>query len=283
MKLSGKTIWISGRDRRLEYLRDLLVQNGNTVYYEPALSSSEKADGLKHCEILLSGIPFDSQCTVNLSCFQQLKWVFGGLPGKETLVCCKEIGVCFYDYMKNEALTVYNAIATAEGVITEAICALPENLSESRCLILGYGRCARQLAKMLQALGTQLTISARNPVLSKEITDAGMSFIPLERLSFALSGQSLVVNTIPALILNESLLRHISPDSQVFDIASAPGGIDKNAALALGIHAKNLPGLPGKYAPKASAKAIFSCLEQNVPEFPNYSKVFHGGLHAAKK
>lgn len=282
MKLSGKTIWISGRDRRLEYLRDLLVQKGNIVYYEPTLSSIQKAEGLKRCEILLSGIPFDSQCTVNLSCFSKLRWVFGGLPGRETLACCKEMGLCFYDYMKNEALTVYNAIATAEGVITEAICALSENLSESRCLILGYGRCARQLAKMLKALGTNLTISARNPALSEEITGLGMSFFPLERLSLALSEQNLIVNTIPAQILNESLLRHIDSDSQVFDIASAPGGIDKAAALALGVHVKNLPGLPGKYAPKASAKAIFSCLEQNIPEFPN-NKIFHGGLHAAEK
>lgn len=267
MKLSGKYIWISGTDRRLEYLRDLLAEKGNVVFYEPTLSYKERAQGLECCEILLSGIPFDSQCTIDFSYFKHLKWIFGGLPGKATMTCCAEKGLCFFDYMKDEKLTVYNAIATAEGVITEAICASPINLSESRCLILGYGRCARQLSRMLHSLGTRVTISARNQALSEEITRQGMSFLPLGRLSSALCEQDLIVNTIPAKILNESLLRYILPDSQVFDIASAPGGIDREAAMALGVHVKSLPGLPGKYAPKASALAIFSCLEQNVPEF----------------
>ncbi|MBO1684431.1 dipicolinate synthase, partial [[Clostridium] scindens] len=51
----------------------------------------------------------------------------------------KQKGADVYDFMKDEALTLYNTIATAEGAIAEAISNSPENLGHSSCLVLGYG------------------------------------------------------------------------------------------------------------------------------------------------
>jgi dipicolinate synthase subunit A len=41
----------------------------------------------------------------------------------------------------------------------------------------------------------------------------------------------------------------------VIDIASAPGGVDFEAAKQLGIAAKLCPGLPGKYSPRSAGEA----------------------------
>ena len=42
----------------------------------------------------------------------------------------------------------------------------------------------------------------------------------------------------------------------IIDIASAPGGVDYEAAGALGIAAKLCLGLPGKYAPKTAGEIL---------------------------
>lgn len=266
MKFSNHHIWISGEDKRLDFLRYFLEEAGAIVYYEPELAKNEAEKGRKLCDVLISGIPFDEKCQVSCREFLHLNYLLGGLISEQTRHFCEEHHICCYDYMKNIPLAAYNAIATAEGVIAEAIQSSPVNLSESRCLILGYGLCGKQLAKMFHSLGCDVTVSVRNPLLEKEIRDMGLSYLPLNRLPDFLWLNDFIINTIPFPILNESLLRHISPHSLLLDIASSPGGFDSDTACSIGVHFKKLPGLPGKYAPKSSAKAILTCLQKNVPD-----------------
>ena len=60
--------------------------------------------------------------------------------------------------MKMDDVAIYNAIATAEGAIMEAIKMQPINLHKSRCLVLGYGRCAKVLAAKLKGMDAQVTV-----------------------------------------------------------------------------------------------------------------------------
>ena len=75
-------------------------------------------------------------------------------------------------------------------------------------------------------------------------------------LEAALPDYDFIFNTVPAMILNRRMIENMNSAVCIFDIASAPGGVEFEAAEELGISAWLLPGLPGKYAPASSAEAI---------------------------
>ena len=78
----------------------------------------------------------------------------------------------------------------------------------------------------------------------------------LEDLAWELGGFDLVVNTIPAPVLDERRLRWVDPGAFLLDLASAPGGIDRAAAQRRNLQVLQAPGLPGRVAPVTAAAAI---------------------------
>ena len=71
-----------------------------------------------------------------------------------------------------------------EGAIMEAIKMQPINLHKSRCLVLGYGRCAKVLAAKLKGMDAQVTVCARNKTarsLAKSFGLEVMDFTELKR------------------------------------------------------------------------------------------------------
>lgn len=178
-------------------------------------------------------------------------------------------GVRVTDLMRREEIALYNTIATAEGAVAEAVRKSPRNLRGSVCLVLGYGRCAQTLASCLRGMGGRVSICVRNPVQrARAAVFAERAFL-MEELGEILPKFSFIFNTVPAVILNRELLARVSPSACMFDLASAPGGIDFEAAEELGASAWLLPGLPGRYAPASSAEALvdFILNERNGGEF----------------
>ena len=75
-------------------------------------------------------------------------------------------------------------------------------------------------------------------------------------LAGALGDFDLIFNTVPALVLDASRLRETKEDCVILELASAPGGVDYDAARALGRRVVRAPGLPGRVAPRSAAAAI---------------------------
>ena len=57
-------------------------------------------------------------------------------------------------------------------------------------------------------------------------------------------------------VLDEKRLSWADPGVFLLDLASAPGGIDQEAAKARGLRLTRAPGLPGRTAPVTAAAAI---------------------------
>lgn len=72
----------------------------------------------------------------------------------------KRRSLLLHSYLQQEEMALLNAVPTAEAAIELALSQLPITLWESRCLLTGFGRCAKPLARLLTAFGTQLTPSA---------------------------------------------------------------------------------------------------------------------------
>ena len=129
-------------------------------------------------------------------------------------------------------------------------------LHGSRCLVTGCGRIGRLLAQRLQGLGAQVSISARRYGDLAWAAVWGYERLHTGHLSGRLGKFDLIFNTVPALIFDPGLLRQVREDCFLLDLASAPGGVDLDAARRLNRIVKSAPGLPGKTAPRTAAAAI---------------------------
>ena len=66
----------------------------------------------------------------------------------------------------------------------------------------------------------------------------------------------LLLNTVPAQVLDDTMLASIPKDTWLLELASAPYGFDREAAQKLGLRCEVLPALPAKYAPVSAAMAL---------------------------
>lgn len=183
---------------------------------------------------------------------QEGQSLFGGCISAEVLEACRQKNVQVYDFMKMDDVAIYNAIATAEGAIVKAMELKPVNLHQSRCLVLGYGRCGKVLAGKLKGLDARVTICARGETARSQGEAAGFDCMDFSELSRHILRFDYIFNTIPAVVLKGSVLKRLSKDACIVDIASFPGGVDQKAAKEMGIRSYLCPSLPGIYAPKSS-------------------------------
>lgn len=181
----------------------------------------------------------------------------GNLPEGVTEYC-HENDICCLDLMKVDEIAMFNAIATAEGAIAEAVMKSLGNLHGSNALVLGYGKTGKVIASKLKALDTNVTVGARSKTALAEAFVNGCDTLELYELEHEVSVFDYIFNTIPFVVLTKDLLSALSPKTTIIDIASLPGGIDYKAAEELNINAHLCLGIPGRYAPLASAEILFN-------------------------
>lgn len=274
--MSGKKIAIIGGDTRLSYMVPLLARKGfaavcfgtETIPEKSGISyciAGSVEEALDHAEGIVCGIPFargdkvyfpDSMPELSIARFCEALpegcRLFGGVLPESVKKACMEKQTLYFDFMEDEPLAVFNAVATAEGTILTALQEQPTNLHGSACLVLGYGNCGRVLSDKLKGLSADVTVCVRKAGSLACAAAAGMGTLPFDRLSEKISKYEYIFNTVPAPVLPEKVLTKVSKTSLIVDIATG-GGVDYRAAKRLGIRAMLVPGLPGKYAPKTSA------------------------------
>lgn len=186
-------------------------------------------------------------------CLRKHHKVFGGVIPENFKRHCEKREISCYDFMKDESLTIFNAIATAEGAILEALLHKDTNLHHSNCLVTGYGRCGKVLSDKLRGLHAEVTVCSEDRQELALADSLGMGTIPLSCLKDEAGRFEYLFNTIPAVVLREECLKKLDSHSLIIDIASNQGGVDREAAARHGIPVYHCPGLPGKYAGYSSA------------------------------
>ena len=138
------------------------------------------------------------------------------------------------DYFNRDELIIENCIPTAEGALQIAMEELPTTVFGSKVLILGFGRVAKATAQIFKSLGAKVHIAARKRAALAEAKTLCYSPVLISGLAQAdLSSFSVIINTIPAVILSSRLLTQISRETLIIDLASKPGGVDFDAASSL--------------------------------------------------
>ncbi len=175
-------------------------------------------------------------------------------------------GILYYDYFNREELMILNAIPTAEGAIQIAMQETSITLSGSKCLVTGYGRIGKILAKMLQGIGAKTSVAVRKCSDRAWIKSAGLKPVYISELSEIANEYDIVFNTVPALILDETFLNNTKRNCLIIDLASKPGGVDFAAAEKLGIKVIWALSLPGQVAPLSSGRIIKETIKNILRE-----------------
>lgn len=94
----------------------------------------------------------------------------------------------------------------------------------------------------------------------------GYEVLDTNRLDGRLGNFDIIINTVPALVLNENRLKELKSDCLCMDLASKPGGVDLTAAANLGVKVLWALSLPGEVAPVTSAAMIRSTIYNMLRE-----------------
>ena len=157
-----------------------------------------------------------------------------------------------------------NAMPSAEGAIYAAMQKANYTLCGSASLIIGPGRIGRELARMLIGIGAKVFMAARREEGLKVAADMGCVPVPIEALPIAAREADILFNTAPAMVAGESVMAALPAHALAIDLASAPYGIDLEAAKRHGINAWREGGIPGRYAPLTAARLLFDYFEAHT-------------------
>ncbi len=273
-----ETFAVVGGDLRAAYLAGLLAQDGYKVItagldgtdLPPCVTGCTnitQAVSLADCVIL--PLPFTTDGNTLNAPFSRVRiqpeQVLGGLTSAQFVVAgglpaawqmqLAANGVTVHDYLAREELAILNSVPTAEGAVQLAMEELPITLRGARVLVTGYGRVARTLAALLQAMGASVTVAARRCEDRAAATVAGYQSITVEAMTQA-GDFDVIFNTVPAMLFDADVLKKLDPSTLLIDLASRPGGVDFDAAAALRLKTVWALSLPGRVAPKTAADIL---------------------------
>jgi dipicolinate synthase subunit A len=126
-----------------------------------------------------------------------------------------------------------------------------------KVLILGYGRIGKLLSGYVKALGAEVYVEARKDEDLTWIESKGMNAIPLDHLKNYIGEMDIIVNTVPALLLDKEELDQVKKDALILDLASLPGGVNYAYARQIEVKTIHALGIPGKIAAKSAAEYIY--------------------------
>lgn len=270
-------ISIIGGDLRIVKLAEMLIEEGVEVF-SYGLEKTDIVDlnkcntledAVKSSKVVLGPIPFSSNGKNINTPFSDKKIsvdeFINNLSGKtliagsikqEVYDLAEEKNIKIIDILKREELAVLNAVSTAEGTIKIAIEETPKNLHGSNILVLGFGRIGKILSSMLKGFGGKVACEARKHSDLAWIKAYGYEPIPLTNLKENLNRFDIIINTIPYIILDKDNLEQVKKDAVVIDLASNPGGVDRDAIKEKQIKFIWALSLPGKVSPVTSAEFI---------------------------
>lgn len=250
-------------DRRQRYIADYLPQPVQTQDWKLKYDETEAAGLLASCSRIVLPTPvakLDKHTKItDLLKRELIKWstgdniLFGGAFTEAWISFLEREGIRYVDLMKLEEVAVKNARITAEATVAEILKYSDYSILGQKIIVTGYGRCGRETANLLQAMGAKVTVLARDANVRKQAQAEGHVAVDFSYGPEEVYGARTIVNTVPATVLKEPMIKEMHSDTVIIDIASRPGGADLAAAEVHEIQVIPALGLPGIYTTKSSA------------------------------
>ncbi len=178
--------------------------------------------------------------------------IAGSIPDSLRLLW-EEGGHRVYDLMDTPRFVKENARLTAEAAVCLALPHCQSSPGDLSFGILGSGRIATYLTKVLVGLGACVTVFGRSAAGRHALASLGATALPIPAPDQSLPACSVLFNTIPARVLSSYHMESLS-HTQVIELASGTDNLPpkKDNTLPHLIWG----GLPGKVFPRSSGKLI---------------------------
>ena len=275
-----KAFAVIGGDERQARLARLLIQDGHTVYirgHGPNAAGSLE-DAAARANVIIWPLPLaDRNGMLNaagesrppdavLDMMRADQLAVGGRIPLSLMEQARGAGLKLVDYTTREDFAIANAVPSAEGAVQLAMEHTERTIHGSNCLVIGFGRIGAVLARLMAALGADVTVSARRAEHFRWCGVYGYRKADTRALDGALGGFDIVFNTVPHLVLGDALLAQLKPGALVIDLASSPGGVDFAAAKKRGVNCHWALSLPGRAAPESAAHILRDTVYQIIKE-----------------
>lgn len=197
--------------------------------------------------------------------FKELKQstcVFTGITNDYLTTGAEAAQLSLISLLDRDDVAIYNSIPTAEGTIMMAMEHTDYTLHSSRICVTGFGRVGHTVANKLSALGAKVSVSAKSIKDLARITEMGLAAVALEDLNQHAENVDILINTIPAPVIEKSIIQQLPAHGLIIDLASKPGGTDFEFAEKRGIKSILARSLPGTVAPKTAGKILADVVKQ---------------------
>ncbi len=253
-----------GGDARTEFMLTYLLNNGYNISKIDSIQNNKSniilplpvstdKKHIKGTEILISDfIKNTDKNTV----------IYAGKPTKEITENFHNL----YDYSIREEFTQKNAVLTAQGVLKFILNNINESIKSKKIIVIGYGRCGKEICKVLKNLETEIISLSRRLLTVNDAKSNGINSDLINNYNLYTKDSDIIINTVPVKILNSKFINSVPENSILIDIASFPYGFDTDYAEKTGRIINILPSLPGKCTPKSAgiimAQSIINIIEE---------------------
>lgn len=240
-------------DKRNLIVAEKLRQNGEEVYVFSTLKDLKKGDFL----IFSPAKKFDMSFLENLP--NGIVLVCGNLSESQKDVL-KSKQVKHLNLMKDETFTIKNANLTAEGVLALILEKSPRSIFEENVLLLGGGRVGIACANLLNKVGIKFAfVTWNSEKMPSYYLYTPTVYLGNEYLNHV-ENYSVIVNSIPAKIIQDEDLAKISPKTLFLETASIEC-LEKEKVNHFTY--LNAPALPSKYAVETAGEYVFDNMMRN--------------------
>ncbi|GAB3629753.1 Dipicolinate synthase subunit A [Pandoraea terrae] len=172
-------------------------------------------------------------------------------------------GIGLHEYEWDEDLMLLRGPAIIEGLLKVVIENTRITIHKSRVGIVGQGTIGFLLTRYMVALGAQTHVFARNAVQRAAAHAANANAHALAALPAQAAELDMLFSTVPARVIGEDVLARLPAHALVVDMAAPPGGVDFEAASALGRRALWARGL-GRRAPVTVGASQWSGIRPRI-------------------
>ncbi len=176
--------------------------------------------------------------------------VGGNLP-RSVVFFCTQHGIPYYDLFSSESLTTQNARLTAEGLLIPLLTQTNTSIHEIVPLIVGYGRCGKEIANILDSFIEKIYVYDIDEEACKRANSRHFEALSIHELQSKYSYTrtiNTIINTSPTNPFSPQTWQCFHPSCNVFQVASGtlslPYPLQDRCILCHGI--------PGSYAPKSA-------------------------------
>ncbi|UOQ47824.1 dipicolinic acid synthetase subunit A [Gracilibacillus caseinilyticus] len=182
--------------------------------------------------------------------------IFTGIATSKLDTYINKYNLSLETLMNRDDVAIYNSIPTAEGAIMLAIKHTDFTIHHANVFVFGFGRVGQTTASSFAGLGANVSVISKDESELARIYEKGWQAYHLAQVEDYMDDCQILINTIPAKVVDKKLLEKMNNQAIIIDLASKPGGIDFDFAKTRGIEAIHALGLPGMVAPKTAGEIL---------------------------